>query len=179
MRFVALAASLALAGCGQLAAPTASTSTSRTADRCRADDLRLAAANFQGATGAIVGHVTVTSRAPCLVTGRPRVAIAEPNGRTLDVEIYPARPFIGGRAGKSGAVVGPGRPASFHVLWRNWCADERSGMRALDLLVALDAGAGHLRVPVRVIAPRCDARSAPSTLGVTPFAPSRPSRALS
>jgi hypothetical protein len=136
---------------------------------CRAAQLRARAA-WQGATGSLVGGITIVNRGPtaCAVSGRPGVVIRGSNGNIARTIERPARAFEGAPVGTT--VLVPGQRAFVFVLWMNFCDRIRP---PLSLVVMLPRGAGHLVAPVARPAgtARCNVPDTPSSLAVGPFDP--------
>jgi hypothetical protein len=148
------------------------TRASSLAARCRASELRVTA-GLQGATGSLAGGVRVRNAGgrACTVEGRPRVAILSA-GRPLPLRRIAARPDWQGQlvpAGYPQVVLEPGDVADVRVSWSNWCGAKPRP--PLSISVVLPHGAGRLGAALEAGTPRCDQRSAPSTLAVQPFMP--------
>jgi hypothetical protein len=150
--------------------------------RCRAANLR-AQLFLQGATGALVGGVTLTNRGPaCALLGWPRVSLAGPAAKTTRWWVRRVASTGGASdplADPPGSLraLGRGRSARVGVVWSNWCGPGSSpagssGQRPSALLLGL-ASRTIVRLPL-ARAPRCDAPSSPSKLLVAPFRPSVP-----
>jgi hypothetical protein len=130
-------------------------------------------AGLQGATGSLAGGVRVRNAGgrACTVEGRPRVAILSA-GRPLPLRRIAARPDWQGQlvpAGYPQVVLEPGDVADVRVSWSNWCGAKPRP--PLSISVVLPHGAGRLGAALEAGTPRCDQRSAPSTLAVQPFMP--------
>lgn len=136
-------------------------------------------ANWQGATGSLLGALTITNRGarPCDLRGRALVLLMTTRGVILPVA---QRVGAAGHATQGGSigvssVVEPRQRVRVLLQWANWCG-RRTG--PLTLIFALPGGLGGFAValrdgmgrPVRTV-PRCDTPSSPSELRVGPFEP--------
>ena len=149
---------------------------------CRASDIR-AALFLQGATGSLVGGVTLTNAGrPCALLGWPGVSFARAAARSTHWRI---RRVAGSReppnplADPPGSLraLGHGKSARVALVWSNWCgpgssAAGSSGARPAALVLALASATG-VRLPL-TRAPRCDSPDAPSKVSAEPFQPSVP-----
>jgi hypothetical protein len=137
---------------------------------CTSRDLRPLGGSLQGATGSMVGFVSVrnASAAACRVGGRPTVQILSRDGKSLRTRERPlTRAAVGGVPVTS---VGAGRRVGLFLQWSNWCgawAGRAAGFRPLLLRVRLTTGL-RLTVPFRSGRPRCDVLGS-SSLGVSAF----------
>src|SRR5207248_3466625 len=144
---------------------------------CRAANLH-ASIFLQGATGSLVGGVTLTNRGPaCALVGRPRASLTGPAAQTTQWrtrKIASAGEAADPLADPVGSLraLAHGKSARVGLVWSNWCgpgssAAGSSGQRPRALVLAL-ASDTTLRLPLGR-APRCDSPSSPSKLSVEPF----------
>lgn len=146
---------------------------------CRAGDLR-AALFLQGATGSLVGGVTLTNVGrPCALLGWPGVSFAGAAARSTR---WQARRVAGSReppdplADPPGSLraLAHGKSARVALVWSNRCgpgssAAGSSGERPAALVLALASGT-TVRLPLTRAA-RCDSPATPSKMSAEPFRP--------
>jgi hypothetical protein len=138
---------------------------------CRTSNLQ-ASAGLQGATGSLIGAVTIENvgRTACTVEGRPRISVLA-GGRPLSVHELPKPPSWDGQlvpAGYPRLLVTPRGRVEARVFWSNWCGRATG---SLTVLVDLPHRAGSLTTPLAAGTPSCDNPQTPSTLRVEPFIP--------
>ncbi len=134
-----------------------------------------AKATWQGATGSLLGAVTVgnASGRACTLDGYPTIAVQDASGPLAGITQLPGPATSGPRAGA--ITLAPGAQALVRIQWRNWCTAPPSG--PLSLAVTLPNGGGTLTAagdpsgPGLGGSPRCDDQAAGSTLSVGPFEP--------
>jgi hypothetical protein len=114
----------------------------------------------QGATGvlAIPVGVSLGSGNECILTATARFSIRRAGGGVLTIKGNP-------QAWHPHGLLTPRRGPSRTFAWGNWCGPE--GGFVFELAVN---GGGQATVPDKAT-PRCDSRSAPSTLGRLPGSP--------
>jgi hypothetical protein len=149
---------------------------------CRAGDLR-AALFLQGATGSLVGGVTLTNAGrPCALLGWAGVSFAGAAARSTHWQVRrvkssrePPDPL----ADPPGSLraLAHGKSARVALVWSNWCGPGSSGAgssgaRPVALVLAL-AGGTRVRLPL-TRAPRCDSPARPSRISAEPFRPFLP-----
>jgi hypothetical protein len=142
---------------------------------CRYESL-VASHAWQGATGALVGHITVTNTGPitCLLVNPPHVQLLS------NLKPVPVTVRTDWNATEGAAVhqidLAPG--ASVHALiqWSNWCGGEL--YTPLVILIRLPgrepplvASRGAPPAPHVAGTPKCDQAKLPSTLLLGPFDP--------
>jgi hypothetical protein len=146
---------------------------------CSAPDLQ-ATAEFQGATGSLLGGIAVRNRGPlaCALPAAPAITLAW-RGSRIPVRTSPfprgwlAR--MNPRWGHRVSLLAPGARAQMILQWFDWCGRTPWGAnRGFRLTVALRVP--HQVAPIQtttadlVAAPYCNARpGTPSTLRVSPF----------
>jgi hypothetical protein len=141
---------------------------------CTAADLT-ATAGWQGATGSMVGGLTVTNTgsSACALDGPPRNIVLRDHSRTLSDVDYAAE--LSGDAGvtttASPVLLAPGDQAEAFLAWSNECAASRQTVTGV--LVTLPDGSGPLLAkpdgPSVSGTPRCDLPKQPSTLTAYAF----------
>jgi hypothetical protein len=142
---------------------------------CQADGLRTSLF-LQGATGSLVGGVTVrnATATKCSLRGRVHVHFVGASAEATRWETVagPALardPSAVYDRGSSLRALGPGRPAYVPLQWRNWCppgtAETSVGAPPEILIVDLPRRRGSLHLPLSG-APRCDSPPDPSVLVV-------------
>jgi hypothetical protein len=136
---------------------------------------------LQGATGSLVGGLTVTNvgTSACSLLGWPRIAFTGGSSVSAGWRVKRmARQSVplDVLADPPGSLraLAPGKAASVVLFWSNWCAAGNPGGGNLSgtptgLKVGFASGTSVL-VPL-TRAPRCDQPKDPSTLSVAPFAP--------
>jgi len=149
------------------------------APACRAANLH-APLFLQGATGSLVGGVTLTNRGrACALLGWPRAAFAGSAAQATKWQVRrvassfePPNPL----ADPPGSLraLSRGKSARVALVWSNWCGpgSEAAGSsreRPTALVLSL-ASKTRLRLPL-TRAPRCDSPTTPSKLTVEPFRP--------
>jgi hypothetical protein len=87
---------------------------------CRAGDLSASVA-FQGATGNLLGGLSVANHGPhaCAIGGRPRLALFRADGRRVALVVR-----LGDRrlpAAKAVRVIAPAQSATAWILWDSYC----------------------------------------------------------
>jgi hypothetical protein len=140
----------------------------RVARWCSANQLR-ADADFQGATGSLLGGFGLTniSAQTCTVAGTPHLTLNDTRGR--------AQPLVATRGQPSWEFQPPPGNWPFVTLlprastsapaqWWNWCF----GPSAVAFRLRLAHSGATLTVPAHA-GPRCDSPSSPSSIGVLPF----------
>lgn len=146
------------------------------ASACVATALR-AQAGWQGATGALMGTVTLVNRsaAACsLLSGpgiQPRVQVLDAAGKRLAVQMAPQ----GVHSMLLRLVVlRPGQRVRATMRWSNWCRAYRG---SIHLRVTVPGTRGAVTVAVLnrdgkpvLASPRCDSPTDPSTIQLSPFA---------
>lgn len=136
---------------------------------CRVEDLE-AAATWQDATGAQAGALSIrnVAKTACALPRLPRIELDNAKGAKLKVDVAAS---LGEPSSNQATVTiqSQGR-ANATLVWRNWCAVP---LGAVQVVVSLSGNPRALVVsPVGpsgaplVDAPRCDEKSAPSTLTV-------------
>ena len=158
------------------------------ASPCRASDLALND-ETQGATGTIVIVLRITniSQAVCYVSGPADVKLVDAAGQPLDLvystgcfecnnmdALGTALPAPTQTADAQGRLysrfgLGPGEQLAVMALWNNWCdqlptAGARAQLKLPDTLGMIEA------IPNILVAGRCDAPDAPSSLVIGEFA---------
>lgn len=142
---------------------------------CRYESL-IASHTWQGATGALVGHITVTNTGPstCLLINPPQVQLLS------NLKPVPARTRVDWAATEGAAVhridLAPGASAQALIQWSNWCGGTLS--TPLVILIHLSgevpplvASRGASPTPHVAGTPKCDQPKLPSTLLLGPFDP--------
>jgi hypothetical protein len=152
------------------ATPTPSPTPEQTPDpgtlqACTGDDLVLTADGWGGATGSLVGGVSVVNLAsrPCTVAGKPGLELLDGRGTVIA--------HGSGATGTELVVLRPGGVAGVISVWGNWCGSPPR--RPLSVRLSLPRVAGQLAATIREAGPgsvndvpRCDSPGAGSTLGV-------------
>jgi hypothetical protein len=149
---------------------------------CAPSDLT-ASAGWQGATGQMVGWLTLTNvgHTPCVVNGSPRLIQLRAGDAILDAVSYKAGKDAG--PGNSTGVAGPvllrpGDQAGAFLLWTNWCPAMIPAVSAL--LVTLPSGGSPIVAgpyppgPGYFGTPRCDQPMIGSTFTAYAFVPVPP-----
>ena len=153
-------------------------------ETCAPGDLT-ATAGWQGATGQMVGWLTLTNvgQPTCVLNGSPRLVQLRSGDAILDTVTYKAGKDAGpgNETGAAGPVLlRPGDQAGAFLSWTNVCSVIRLGVTALLVtlpdggspIVAGSAGSGGIGG-----SPRCDQPGAGSTFtayAVVPVAPPEP-----
>ena len=138
---------------------------------CTANDVRSFNGMLQGATGTMLGAVSLrnVSHRSCALGGRPRVQIVNLAGR-----IFPTRErtfALGTTGARPRATLLPNQIALLHLDWSNWCGSwsgSAGAFRRLYIRVTLTNGS-RLRLPLLTGRPRCDQPNGPSFLAVSAF----------
>ncbi len=116
---------------------------------CAADHLH-GSALWQGATGNMVGPVTVTNvgTLPCRLEGPPALVQILSSGQgILPIDYVAHGSSDAGLSAPAGPVLlRPGDGATAFLAWSEWCGAPVSGH--LELLVTLAGAAGRVRAPV-------------------------------
>jgi hypothetical protein len=142
---------------------------------CPASALR-AVLSLDGAAGSVLGSIEVENvgDAPCLLRGRPHIAILGSGGTRLAVEQVPTQPWW--RVDRSGrpegwpvVILRPGDTARIRVRWSNWCG----GGRAVRWRIDLPDRAGSV-LASGTWAPGCAGPGQRSTVEVGPLEPAGP-----
>jgi hypothetical protein len=127
----------------------------------------------QGATGSLAGGVALTNRgaAPCSLLGHVSVRFldgSDPAGLTqYALKPIPADPGV---PLPSLRALQPRQAAFVGIWWSNWCGD------AAPTRIGFTLPTGEELVFPLGASARCDAPSAPSTLGVRPTEPRAPQK---
>ncbi len=133
---------------------------------CAADQVD-GSAIWQGATGNMVGPLTVTNvgTVPCRLEGPPALVQILSSGQgILPIDYVAHGSSDAGLTAPAGPVLlRPGDRAAAFLAWSEWCGAPVSGH--LELLVTLSSAAGHVTAPVAyALVPRCDTPGLRSTL---------------
>lgn len=141
---------------------------------CRADQVGLVAAGWDGATGSLVATALVVnvSNARCDLLGAPEVELLDANGGVI------AGPASGASPGDN-MPLQIGEVALATVVWSNWCSTPPT--LPLGVRMGLPQGGGSLTASIGtpgaenvVNLPRCDVPNAPSSASASPFHASEP-----
>jgi Protein of unknown function (DUF4232) len=180
VRFAAVAALLLgavlVAGCAATLSPSvgpvtipggSSPSGSAPAGPCSTVDIKASDGPWGGAAGSRGADVTVTatSTASCLLPPRPVVAIVDAT-RTV---VLQAKPVVA----TGQRTLGPGRPASFSIIFGNWC--DPAPKLPLHPVLVLDSGLveiGGLALATVDDLPPCNGPGQPATISATDWQPS-------
>ena len=149
---------------------------------CVPSDLT-ATAGWQGATGQMVGWLTLTNvgQHPCVVDGSPRLIQLRAGDAILDTVTYKAGKDAG--PGNSTGVAGPvllrpGDQAGAFLFWTNWCPEMIPAVSVV--LVTLPTGGSPIVAgpcppgPGYFGTPRCDQPMMGSTFTAYAFVPVPP-----
>ena len=148
---------------------------------CAPSDLT-ASAGWQGATGQMVGWLTLTNAGqhPCVVDGSPRLIQLRAGDVILDAVTYKAGKDAG--PGNSTGVAGPvllrpGDQAGAFLWWTNWCPEMIPAVSAV--LVTLPTGGSPIVAApsspgLYLGTPRCDQPMMGSTFTAYAFVPVPP-----
>jgi hypothetical protein len=152
--------------------PDDTTPDSPTALRsCRAEDLRAAVADQQGAVGSRYAIIKFTNQAntACLLRGHPQMEIFDSQGHSM--------PMRGGVMGSddniSKVIVQPGQQAFVAFKWTNWCQQPDDKIK---LVVNLPGSQGRVNVPLptNFDKPPCLATDPTAIMSVGSFEPMSP-----
>ena len=144
---------------------------------CHAANLS-ATYEWQGATGSLLGEISLTNRGPepCTISGYLGVKLIGRDGAVLPVTdstepALPGQPSVAPQV----VVLAPNvtGAATAQLQWREWCA--ATNPTPVSLSLTLSDGS-VLTAPFAggdssFQTPRCDAANLPSSLGVGPIAP--------
>ncbi len=140
--------------------------------RCRADQLGLVAAGWDGATGSLVAAAVVVnvSNARCDLQGAPKVELLDAAGAII-------AGAVSGESPGDNVPLPVGEVAFATVIWTNWCSSPPSLPLGMRLALPQEGGAlaasiGTPGADNAVSLPRCNAPEAPSGASASAFLPS-------
>jgi Protein of unknown function (DUF4232) len=151
---------------------------------CAPSDLT-ATAGWQGATGQMVGWLTLTNvgQRPCVVNGSPRLIQLRSGTTILDPLTYTAGKDAGpgNQTGAAGPVLlRPGDQAAAFLWWSNWCSTMLPDVTVTALLLTLPSGGSPIAASPTSPGsgffgtPRCDQPMMASTFTAYAFVPVPP-----
>jgi hypothetical protein len=141
-------------------------STGRKPEICRADQISVTLADWNGAVGSLLTLVEVenTASTPCLVAPRPEATLAAtgtPAVRAGAFTSQPATPLASPTAPM--VLLDPGDRITARLRWANWCQTTTP-----TLTITLNGISKPTRVALKHY-PRCDATTAPTILQIDAF----------
>ena len=137
---------------------------------CRSGQL-IAAANWEGATGALAGTIKITNKNlhPCILDSTPEISIRNQEGISMPVSQIKMQCKI-----PQPVILKYKTASNVFFVWRNWCVEKSS--EPINLFIKLPHN-GEIVIAPAIDSngkplsdyPRCDNPESSSTISVSPF----------